>query len=69
MEAHIMGSELKEAKGVHITLGGKDYNLVMDLNAIADIQDKYGDVDEGLKKILDEGKISDIRFSLISTGQ
>lgn len=64
MEAHIMGSELKEPKGVQITLAGKNYNLVMDLNAIADIEDKYGDANDGLNKILLEGKVSDMRFLL-----
>jgi hypothetical protein len=63
MNAHITGSDLKQAEGKKITLGGKEYEMIMDFNAICDIEKQYGNLEKGMEKI-GEGKMSDVRFLL-----
>jgi hypothetical protein len=57
------GKELREGGGAVLELGGKKYNLVMDMNAFCDIEDKYETVDAGMSA-LSSGKIKDLRFLL-----
>jgi hypothetical protein len=64
MNAHITGNDLKQAEsGEKISLGGKEYSLVMDFNAICDIEEKYGSLEKGMDEI-GKGKMKDVRFLL-----
>lgn len=67
------GSELK-ATGKKLTLGGKEYEIVLDMNALCEMEEKYGSIDKAfasLGKMVDgagKGKVAggmkDIRFLL-----
>ena len=71
MDAHIVGSDIKEIQGKTIALDGKEYKLVMDFNAICDMEERYGSFDKAVK-VLDgigsdfskPGIMKDIRFLL-----
>lgn len=73
MDEHITGKDLKQSEGGKtITLGGKKYTIAMDMNAICDLEEKYGSFEKA-EKVLDEiaafdfskpGVISDLRFIL-----
>ena len=64
MNAHITGNDLKQAEsGEKISLGGKEYSLVVDFNAICDIEEKYGSLEKGMGEI-GKGKMIDVRFLL-----
>jgi hypothetical protein len=64
MNAHIIGNDLKQVEsGEKISLGGKEYGLVMDFNAICDIEEKFGSLEKGMKEI-EKGMMKDIRFLL-----
>jgi len=62
MDALIRGADLKNT-GTKITLGGKEYELVIDFNAISDMEEKYGDLNTAFDKV-QNGKMSDIKFLL-----
>ncbi|HCW79597.1 MAG TPA: hypothetical protein DG942_00655 [Ruminococcaceae bacterium] len=79
MNAHITGSDLKDAQGKAITLAdGKTYHLVFDMNAMCAMEDRYGSLEsamDALTGIGTEGKgpdgkpkpkkiMKDIRFML-----
>jgi hypothetical protein len=64
------GNELKQLDGgAKITFGCKEYEVVLDFNAICDLEEKYGNFDNALK-ILDDigndltkrGAMENIRF-------
>lgn len=56
------GKELKSGgTSVKAVLGGKEYNLIFDMNAFCDMEEKYGSIDAGMEALV-EGKIKDIRF-------
>lgn len=72
MNEHITGKDLKQSEGGKVmTLGGKEYTIVMDFNAICDLEDKYGSFEKA-NKVLDSigqdfkkpGAMKDIRFLL-----
>lgn len=50
---------IKPAKAI-ILLEGKEYELVMDLNSFARLEEMYGDVDEAMQ-ILDKGSVGGLR--------
>lgn len=50
MNEHITGKELKQSEGgTTIILGGKEYIIAMDFNAICDLEEKYGSFDKAIK--------------------
>lgn len=52
MNAHISGSELRDSSsGKTITLGGKNYEMVMDFNAICDLEERYGSFEKAFDAI------------------
>jgi hypothetical protein len=57
------GKELRDGGGATIELGGKKYSLVLDLNALCDIEERYGSVDKGLETMA-RGTMRDTRFVL-----
>lgn len=57
------GKDLKNESGVSIELGGKRYHLVLDFNALCDLEEKFGDLQSGLSA-LSAGKMRDVRFFL-----
>ena len=72
MNAHITGTELKKSSSPKtITLGGKEYEVALDMNAICDLEEKYGSFEKAAK-VLDTigqdftkpGAMKDIRFLL-----
>ncbi|HEX3018549.1 MAG TPA: hypothetical protein VHP31_11955 [Caproicibacter sp.] len=72
MDAHITGSELKKSSSAKtIELGGKEYEIALDLNAICELEERYGSFDKAAK-VLDgigqdfkkPGAMHDIRFLL-----
>lgn len=58
-------ANLKDVKPPRQTmiLGGKERSLIFDLNAFAEVEKRYGTVQEGMKK-LQEGKMKDVRAFL-----
>ena len=71
MDAHITGADLKQAGGKSITLGGKDYEIALDMNAICDLEERYGDFEKAMGAIVkkdNDGKehvsMKDMRFVL-----
>lgn len=64
MNAHITGTDLKTgSEGISVELGGKSYCLTMDMNALCDIEDRYGDI-KNLPDVISAGKMKDLRFIL-----
>lgn len=66
MKANVMtGADLREDNG-KITLNGKEYHLEYDMNAMCDIEEKYGTFDAAMKKMssMDSSKpiMKDLRF-------
>lgn len=69
--SNITGSELRGTGSAKtITLGGKTYEIALDMNAICDLEERYGSVD-GAMKVLDgiddlnkPGVMKNIRFLL-----
>lgn len=58
MNAHITGNDLKNTAGSTITLGdGKTYHLVIDMNALCEIEDRYGDIQNAIKVLSNIGKV------------
>lgn len=47
-------------KGAKVNLGGRVYTLRYDLNAFAELEDKYGSVEEAMKK-LETGSLKAVR--------
>ena len=71
MNAHITGADLKQASGKIITLGGKDYEIALDMNAICDLEERYGEFEKAMKAIVKKDKdgkehvsMKDMRFVL-----
>lgn len=72
MNEHITGKDLKQSEGgATITLGGKDYIIAMDFNAICDLEEKYGSFEKAtmvLESIGSDfskpGAMKNIRFIL-----
>ncbi|WP_107838627.1 hypothetical protein [Metasolibacillus meyeri] len=44
-------AEVMKDKGVKITLGGKEFEAKFDLNALCDLQEKFGGFDEAFENI------------------
>lgn len=64
MNAHITGSDLKQAEsGVTVTLGGREYTLSVDFNVVCELEDHYGTFEKA-GDALGEGKMADVRFLL-----
>ena len=66
MKANVMtGADLREDNG-KITLNGKEYHLEYVMNAMCDIEEKYGTFDAAMKKMssMDSSKpiMKDLRF-------
>ncbi len=66
MKANVMtGADLRGDNG-KITLNGKEYHLEYDMNAMCDIEEKYGTFDAAMKKMssMDSNKpiMKDLRF-------
>ncbi len=56
MNAHITGSNLKDAQGKAITLAdGKTYHLVFDMNAMCAMEDRYGSLESAMDAITGTG--------------
>lgn len=71
MNAHITGADLKQAGGKTITLGGRDYEIALDMNAICDLEERYGDFEKAMDAIVRKDKsgkehvsMKDMRFIL-----
>ena len=75
MDAHITGRTLKDIeRGSKITLEGKNYRLLFDLNALCELEDKYGSLEDAMKKLSELGEkdksgkprkmMKDVRFLL-----
>lgn len=47
-----------------VTINGRNYPMVMSTRVLITIQDKYGDADEGLKKLLTSNNIKDLFYLL-----
>lgn len=65
------GKELKGTNGAKIELGGKEYEIALDFNAICDMEEKYGSfqkaaqVLDGIGSNFDKpGAMKEIRFIL-----
>lgn len=63
MNANVTSADLKN-KGVLITLGGKEYDLEFDMNALCDMQDRYGTLDKAFDKVSNNLNMKDLRFIL-----
>lgn len=44
-------SEVMKDEGVKITLGNKDFEVKFDLNALCNLQDEFGELDEAFKSL------------------
>lgn len=44
-------AEVMKDEGVKIKLGGKQFEVKFDLNALCNLQDKFGDIEEAFKKL------------------
>lgn len=70
MSTNITGKELKNIEnGSEVVLDGKKYNLTFDLNALCELEDRYGSLDGAMKKLssitgADKKIMKDIRFLL-----
>lgn len=72
MNAHITGAELKNANAPKtIVLGGKEYEVALDMNAICDLEERYGSFENAAKTLDDIGQdfskpdvMKNIRFIL-----
>jgi hypothetical protein len=49
-----------------IVIRGKEYDLWLGLWAIEQIEERYGSMEEGLKKFVKEKKISEIKFFFVT---
>lgn len=63
MNANVTGADLKD-KGASITINGKEYDLGFDMNALCDMQDKYGTLDKAFSKVSKNIDMKDLRFIL-----
>ena len=59
----VKASDLKESKKNKITLEGMEYDITLDLNAFAELEEIYGDVTEALDG-LEKGSFKAIRAIL-----
>jgi hypothetical protein len=72
MNAHITGNDLRQIEsGAKINLGGKEYDVIMDFNAICDLEKEYGNFDNAAEVLDGIGKdmskpdaMKNIRFLL-----
>ena len=56
MNAHITGTDLKDAAGKAIVLGdGNVYHLAIDMNAMCALEDHYGDFNNAMKVLSNLG--------------
>lgn len=51
---------LVKPQGVILTIAGKDYSLVYDFNAFAELEKEFGDVQSAFEKLAGTPKFSDI---------
>ena len=49
-----------------IVINGKEYDLWLGLSAMEQIEDRYGSLEDGLKKFSKERKISEIKFFFVT---
>ena len=59
----VKGKDLKEPKAVKLALGGKVWNLLLDLNAFVEIESVYGSIDEAMEA-MEQGGLRAIRAML-----
>lgn len=70
MSNSITGKDLKNIEnGSEVVLDGKTYHLTFDLNALCELEDKYGSLDGAMKRLssiggADKKVMKDIRFLL-----
>ena len=58
---------LVKAKGVTISLGGKDIELVYDFNAFAELEEKFGSVQKAFEAMSVNARMTDI-LNIIKAG-